>query len=80
MIQEVRMLVDEIARLAVPVTELDDEADLFEAGMSSVDAVALVVALESRFRFQFDTDAMTMDTFRSIASISDAVMRAHRDA
>lgn len=78
--QDVRSLLGEIAHLAVPLTELDDEANLFEAGMSSLEVVTLVVALERRFDFQFDQDAMQIDTFRSIASISDAVAKARGHA
>lgn len=78
--QDVRSLLGEIANLAVPLTELDDEANLFEAGMSSLEVVTLVVALERRFDFQFDQDAMQIDTFRSIASISDAVAKARGHA
>lgn len=69
-------MVGEVANLAVPLTELDDEADLFEAGMSSLEAVTLVVALEKRFEFRFDQDLIQIDTFRSIASIGTAVARA----
>ena len=73
---EVRALVGEVANLAVPLAELDDGADLFEAGMSSLEAVTLVVALERRFGFRFDQDLIQIDTFRSIASIDNAVARA----
>jgi acyl carrier protein len=73
---EVRAVVGEVANLAVPLAELDDEADLFNAGMSSLETVALVVALEKRFEFRFDQDLIQIDTFRSIASIGNAVARA----
>jgi acyl carrier protein len=72
----VRALLRETTNLAVPLDALGDEADLFEAGMSSIEAVTLVVALERTFSLQFDQDSMQIDTFRSIASIDAAVARA----
>jgi acyl carrier protein len=78
--QDVRALVGEIANLAVPLTELDDESNLFEAGMSSLEVVTLVVALERKYGFRFDQNAMCIDAFRSIASISDAVAKARGHA
>lgn len=78
--QDVRALVGEIVNLAVPLTELDDESNLFEAGMSSLEVVTLVVALERRYALQFDQESMRIDTFRSIASISDAVAKARGHA
>lgn len=78
--QDVRALVGEIANLAVPLTELDDESNLFDAGMSSLEVVTLVVALERKYGFRFDQDSMRIDAFRSIASISDAVAKARGHA
>jgi acyl carrier protein len=78
--QDVRALLGEIANLAVPLSELDDESNLFEAGMSSLEVVTLVVALERKYDFRFDQDSMRIDTFRSIASISDAVAKARAHA
>lgn len=72
----VRALVGEVANLSVPLGELDDDTDLFDAGMSSLEAVSLVVALERKFGFRFDQVAIQIDTFRSIASIDTAVARA----
>ena len=74
--RDVRALVAGIANLAVPLAELDDDADLFEAGMSSIEAVTLVVALETKFDLRFDQELMQIDTFRSIASIDAAVAKA----
>lgn len=73
---EVRALVGEVANLSVPLGDLGDDTDLFDAGMSSLEAVSLVVALERKFGFRFDQVAIQIDTFRSIASIDSAVARA----
>jgi acyl carrier protein len=49
--------------------EIDREADLFEAGLTSLGAVAVVVGLEERFRFRFDLESLFLDALASVAGI-----------
>ena len=49
--------------------QLDREADLFDAGLTSLGAVAVVVALEARYRFRFDLDTLFLDALASVAGL-----------
>jgi acyl carrier protein len=59
--------------LSVPVDRLSDEADLFDAGLSSFGTVKLMLALESAFGIEFDLAFLSRSTFSSIASLAAAV-------
>lgn len=53
--------------------EIDREADLFEAGLTSLGAVAVVVGLEERFRFRFDLESLFLDALASVSGICGLV-------
>ena len=72
----IRTLVGETTSLSVPLGELTDEADLYEAGMSSFEVITLLVAVEKRFGIRFAPEAMGRDTFATINAIHDAVAEA----
>lgn len=72
----IRALVGDTTSLSVPLSEIGDEADLYEAGMSSFEVVTVVVAIEKRFGIRFPPEAMARETFASISAIHDAVIKA----
>jgi acyl carrier protein len=74
--EDIRALVNETTSLSLPLAALGDDADLYEAGMSSFEVVTLVVALEKRFSIRFRPEMMQRDTFGSIAAIHAAVIKA----
>ena len=49
--------------------EIDRDADLFDAGLTSLGAVAVVVHLEERFRFRFDLETLFLDALASVAGL-----------
>lgn len=51
------------------------EADLRDAGLSSMGIVALLVAVESEFHIEFPPDQITLATFNSVASLYQVVQR-----
>jgi acyl carrier protein len=59
--------------LSVPIGKLSDDADLYEAGLSSFGTVKLMLALESAFEVEFDPAFLSRSTFSSVASIAAAV-------
>lgn len=61
--------------LSSVVDSLDDDASLYEAGLSSFGTVELMVALENDFGIQFPDSLLTRETFESISSISAALER-----
>jgi len=69
----IRNVLAEFAKLAVDVSTLDDDADIFDAGMTSHASVNVVLALEEAFDIEFPQDMLRRSTFESVSSIRDAV-------
>jgi acyl carrier protein len=71
--EQIRPIVAAHARLLVDVNTLSDEADLYEAGLTSLSTVNLMLALEERFEVEFLDRMLGRKTFQSIKSLSDAI-------
>lgn len=61
------------AQLGTDITSLADDADLYEAGMSSRASVGVMLGLESEFGIEFPDSMLRRDVFASVAAISAAV-------
>ena len=72
-IASVREIVAQHGRLAVPVQQLEDEGDLYSAGLTSLATVGLMLALEDAFDIEFPDSMLSRKTFASIASLAAAV-------
>jgi acyl carrier protein len=70
---DIRQVLRDHARLAVDVDALEDDADLFRAGMSSHASVNVMLALEDRFDVEFPDRMLKRSVFESIASIEAAL-------
>ena len=66
---EIREILRAHARLAVDVGTLSDEADLYQAGLTSHASVSLMLALEDHFDIEFPERMLRRGAFASIASI-----------
>jgi acyl carrier protein len=73
MIDQIRGVLRQHARLAVDVDTLSDEADLYAAGLTSHATVNLMVALEDRFGVEFPEHLLRRRSFESIAAIQGAL-------
>ena len=71
--QTVRQILAEYGRLLVPVSDLADDDNLYDAGMSSLATVGVMLALESQLDVEFAGPMLSRRTFRSIDTITDAV-------
>src|SRR3954467_9940664 len=71
--EQIRPIVAEHARLRVPVDQLSDDADLYEAGLTSLSTVNLMLALEEHFDVEFSDRMLGRKTFSSIGSLSNAI-------
>jgi acyl carrier protein len=71
--EQIRPIVAEHARLRVDVDQLSDDADLYEAGLTSLSTVNLMLALEERFDVEFSDKMLGRKTFSSIRSLADAI-------
>ncbi|HVC85723.1 MAG TPA: acyl carrier protein [Solirubrobacteraceae bacterium] len=70
---EIRRVIREHARLPVDVDTLDDDADLFAAGMTSHASVNLMLALEDAFDLEFPDRMLTRGVFESVGAIGAAI-------
>ena len=73
MTDRVRQIIREHGRLAVDVDALADDADLYEAGMTSHASVNLMLALEGAFDIEFPDSMLRRNVFESVSSIGDAL-------
>jgi acyl carrier protein len=73
MIDQIREVLRQHARLAVDVSTLSADSDLYAAGLTSHATVNLMVALEDQFGVEFPERMMRRRSFESIAAIESAL-------
>ena len=73
MSERVRAIIRDHGRLPVDIDQLADEADLYDAGMTSHASVNVMLALEGAFDVEFPDAMLRRDVFVSIQSIADAL-------
>ena len=71
--ETIREVLSEHGRLAVDAGTVDENADLFAAGMTSHASVNVMLALEDAFDIEFSEQMLRKSTFESIASIRAGV-------
>ena len=69
----IRQLIAEHARLPADVAGLADDADLYQAGLTSLSTVNLMLAIEERFDVEFPDRMLGRKTFGSIRTLAEAV-------
>lgn len=70
----IRNVLAQHGRLGQPVEALADDADLYQAGMSSHASVNVMLALEGGFDIEFPDHMLTRSVFASISAIRAAVL------
>lgn len=71
----IREVLGRYAKLQTPASEIPDEGDLYQAGLTSHASVNVMLALEDAFGAEFTDDLLRKATFQSVASIRDALER-----
>ena len=74
MIDEIRQVLAEHGRMPVDVDSLSDDADLYQAGLTSHASVNVMLALEDAFDIEFPDEMLRKSTFESVAAIQDALI------
>lgn len=69
----VRGIIRDHGRLPVDVDTLADDADLYQAGMTSHASVNLMLALENAFDVEFPDAMLKRSSFESVAAITAAL-------
>lgn len=72
-VEKVRAILAQHGRLSVPVNELANDADLYNAGLTSLSTVSLMLALEDQFNIEIPDNRLSRKTFESIAAIAEVV-------
>jgi acyl carrier protein len=70
---KIRSILKEHGRLAKDAEAISEDADLYQAGMTSHASVNVMLALEGEFDVEFPDRMLKRSVFESIASISSAV-------
>jgi acyl carrier protein len=71
--EEIRQILSQHARLPVEMADLDNDADLYQAGMTSHASVSVMLALEDAFDFEFPESMLRKSTFESVSAIRAAL-------
>ncbi|HEY8162320.1 MAG TPA: acyl carrier protein [Methylocystis sp.] len=72
----IQRVIDQEAKLAIPAANLTPRADLYALGLTSFDAIRLLVAIERAFKVEFPREALKRETVASIESIATALEAA----
>jgi acyl carrier protein len=70
---QIRQVLADHARLPADVDTISDDADLFQAGMTSHASVNVMLALEDSFDVEFPDSMLRRSVFESIDAIADAI-------
>lgn len=73
--EKIRRILAQHGRLSVPADQLADHSDLYQAGLTSLATVGLMLALEDQFNIEFTDNMLGRQTFASIGSIAQAVQK-----
>ena len=71
--ERIRGVIEEHGRLPVAMADVDDDADLYQAGLTSHASVNVMLALEDEFDVEFPERMLKKSTFASVAAIHDAL-------
>ena len=72
---QIREILAENGRLAVPIEAVDEHADLFAAGLDSLAIVNVLMRLEEEFEIELPDEMLQRKSFSSIATINSVVDR-----
>lgn len=70
---KIREILTKNGKLSVPVSELEESSDLYEAGLTSLTTVNLMLAIEDEFDVEFTDSMLSRKTFQSIGALCDAL-------
>lgn len=73
----IRQILQQHGRLSADAAGIDEEVDLYQAGLTSHASVNVMLALENAFDVEFPDRMLKRGVFGSIAAIRDAVEELH---
>jgi acyl carrier protein len=70
---QIRDILARHGRLSIDVAEISDDSDLYQAGLTSLITVNLLLAIEDHFDVEFPDALLSRRTFQSIGALAEAV-------
>ena len=71
--EQIRQVLTESGRLAIPTASLDSEADLFTVGLDSLAIVNVLMSLEERFDIELPDEFLSRRSFSNISTIEEII-------
>jgi acyl carrier protein len=78
--EQIRSLLAQHARLLVDANTLGEDSDLYQAGLTSLSTVNLMLALEEHFDVEFLDRMLGRKTFGSMRALNEAIAELKGDA
>ena len=75
MIDRIRKVLQEHGRLSKDASSLPEDADLYQAGMTSHASVNVMLALEGEFEIEFPDSMLKRSVFESMSAMRDAITK-----
>jgi len=73
----IRSILSDHSKLSVDFSALDNDSDLYEAGLTSLTTVSVMLAIEDHFDVEFEDSMLARATFQSVRSLVEAVEELH---
>lgn len=70
---ELRQIIKDTAHFEVSMDSISDDDDLYEAGLSSLNTIQLMLAIERHFNIEIPDQMLNRHLFQSVNSLADAV-------
>jgi len=70
---QIRDVLANHGRMAIDAREVDEQADLYELGLTSHASVDVMLALEDAFDIEFPDEVLKKSTFASVHNIEQVV-------
>ena len=78
MFSTIQRLIDQEAKLTIPAANLTPRANLYELGLTSFEAIGLLVSVERAFKVEFPCEMLNRWSVVSLEAIANAVQGMQR--
>ncbi|HDR9266461.1 TPA: acyl carrier protein [Burkholderia vietnamiensis] len=75
---EIRTILKHVANLEAAIDSIGDGDDLYDAGLSSLDTIQLMLAIEKHYNVEIPDEMLNRNLFRSVDALADAVASLQR--
>ncbi|RQR46956.1 acyl carrier protein [Burkholderia sp. Bp8994] len=75
---EIRTILKHVAHLEAAIDSIGDGDDLYEAGLSSLDTIQLMLAIEKQFNIEIPDEMLNRNLFRSVDALADTIATLQR--